>query len=326
VAAHDGGTAFHRVAWLRAAAESLGHRGFALEARDANGTRRGVLPLVHVASPLFGRFLVGVPFASYGGPLGHADAVEALSTHAVALARRLDVSLLELRARRPLAATPSGLEVSTRKLTVTLPLDGGADATFARFPSKLRSQIRRAEKDGVTVRVAPHQVDAFYAVYAHHMRDLGTPALPRAFFEALARGFGDDLLFAIATLDEVPVACGAGFRYGAEFEITWASALRAYNKLSPNMAMYWRLMAHLADAGVQTFNFGRCTADSGTHRFKRQWGGVDEPLPWYQWRASGAPASTPAPGGKFSLAQSAWTRLPLPVANAIGPRIARLLP
>jgi len=326
VARMPDGTAFHRTAWLTAVSQALGHRAFALEARDAAGALTGVLPVVHVASPLFGRFLVAVPFASYGGPLGTPASVHALSARAVELARELGVGLLELRARRPLAEPPPGLDVSTRKLTVTLSLEGGADATFARFPSKLRSQVRRSEKDGVAVRVAPGLVTDFHQVYARHMRDLGTPSLPRRFFEALAHHFGDDMLFAIATIDGTPIACGAGFRYGQEFEITWASALREYNRLSPNMALYWRLMAHLADADVRTFNFGRCTADSGTHRFKRQWGGVDELLSWYQWRADGAPIATPTPGGRFSLAQSVWTRLPLPLANAIGPRLARLLP
>jgi len=70
VAGEADGTAFHRTGWLRAVTDALGHHGFALEARDATGTLVGVLPLVHVASPLFGRFLVAVPFASYGGPLG----------------------------------------------------------------------------------------------------------------------------------------------------------------------------------------------------------------------------------------------------------------
>lgn len=326
VAGHPDGTAFHRLGWLRAVAGTLGHRVWALEARDGAGATRGVLPLAQVRSRLFGNYLVAVPFASYGGPLGDADAAQALAAHAVALTRARGGQLLELRCRRGLTSDLHDFAISARKVTVTLPLDGGAEAVFGRFPSKLRSQVRRSERDGVVVRVAPHQVVPFHAVYSEHMRDLGTPGLPRAFFASLAEQFGDDLLFAIATLDGTPIACGAGFRYGDEFEITWASALRSHSRIAPNMALYWRLMAHLADAGVRTFNFGRCTVDSGTHRFKRQWGGVDEPLPWYQWRTTGAPAATPAPGGRYSLAQSVWTRLPLPVARTVGPWIARLLP
>ncbi len=326
VARSAGGTAFHRVEWLQVMAQTLGHTALALEARDSTGALCAVLPLVRVQSRLFGSYLVAVPFASYGGPVGDPTGVEALAIHAIAEARHRRIALLELRARTPLASTPDRFIVSNRKLTVTLSLEGGAAEVFKRFSAKLRSQVRRSEKDGVTVRVSPQQPAEFHRVYAEHMRDLGTPALPRRFFESLAARYGDDMVFAIASLNGVPIACGAGFRYGEEFEITWASALRAYNKLSPNMAMYWQLMAHLAETGVRTFNFGRCTEGSGTHKFKRQWGGEDEVLHWYQWRAAGAPEATPAAGGRFSLAQAVWTRLPLPVANVVGPRLARLLP
>jgi serine/alanine adding enzyme len=326
VARSEGGTAFHRVEWLQVMAQTLGHAAVALEARDSTGALCAALPLVRVTSRLFGSYLVAVPFASYGGPVGDPAGVDALAIHAITEATRRRAALLELRARTPLATTPNGFVVSNRKLTVTLSLEGGAAEVFKRFSAKLRSQIRRSEKDGVVVRVAPQQPSEFHRVYTEHMRDLGTPALPRRFFESLAARFGDDMLFAIASLNGVPIACGAGFRYRDEFEITWASALRAYNRLSPNMAMYWQLMAHLAESGVRTFNFGRCSADSGTHRFKRQWGGDDEVLHWYQWRAAGAPEATPAPGGRLSLAQALWTRLPLSVANVLGPRLARLLP
>jgi len=327
VASRHEGTAYHRSGWMMAIAETLQHPVWALSVRDpATGALQGVLPLSRVRSRLFGDFMVAVPFASYGGPLGDADAVQTLSAAAIALTDRVGARLLELRTRRPLATVPQGMSVSTRKLTVTLSLEGGAEATFKRFPAKLRSQVRRSEKDGVKVQVAPGLVEPFHAVYSEHMRDLGTPAMPRSFFAALARHFGDDMVFAIATSDGHPIACGAGFRYGREFEIAWASSLRAYNRISPNMAMYWQLMSHLAGSGIEIFNFGRCTEGSGTHRFKAQWGGGDEVLAWYQWSATGGPAATPAPGGKFALAQQVWTRLPLPVTRLMGPWIARRLP
>ncbi len=136
------------------------------------------------------------------------------------------------------------------------------------------------------------------------------------------------MVFSVARLDGCPVASGAGFIYGDEFEITWAASLRRYNRLSPNMAMYWRMIAALADRNIGVFNFGRCTVGSGTHRFKHQWGGSDEVLSWYQWRAPGFAVrdATPAPGGKFAVAQAVWTRLPLSVTRMVGPWLASQLP
>ena len=131
-------------------------------------------------------------------------------------------------------------------------------------------------------------------------------------------------------INETPIACGCGFAWNGEFEITWASALRSHSAISPNMLLYWELMARMGQAGVSLFNFGRCTKDSGTYRFKMQWGGREEPLWWYQLirrpSATGE-ASTPSPDqGVFAIATRVWQRLPMPVANQLGPRIVRFIP
>lgn len=318
-----GVTAFHRAAWLRSVKQALGHRVIALEARTPDGALVGVLPLAQVKSALFGNFLMSVPFASYGGPLGSAEVSQQLADESIAIGRELGCSLLELRGRAPL---PLSLEVSTRKLTVVLPLDGGADAVFKRFDSKLRSQVRRSEREGATVRFGAELLDDFYAVFSQHMRDLGTPSLGREFFKALSTHYGDDMVIAVAYLGDRPIACGAGFFGGGEFEITWASALREFKKISPNMALYWRLMEHVINRGAQAFNFGRCSDGSNTHKFKRQWGGHDELLYWYQWHPGTTPATTPSPGGGYSAAEAIWQRLPVRVTRLLGPHLARLLP
>jgi hypothetical protein len=236
--------------------------------------------------------------------------------------------ILELRSRFDSGEIPD-FEVSHRKITVLLDSSGGSEALWKRLPSKLRSQVRRPQKEEVTVRIGRDQVQPFYEVFAHHMRDLGTPVMPRRFFDAVAEQFGDDALFAVAYHDGKPIACGAGFTWGRdadrEFEITWASALRDYNRISPNMLVYWELMKHVSDNGVSTFNFGRCTPGGNTHKFKTQWGTTDQPLWWYERRAAGA--ATPSEGhGAAARGPEIWKRLPLGVANVLGPRIIRFIP
>jgi hypothetical protein len=157
------------------------------------------------------------------------------------------------------------------------------------------------------------------------MRDLGTPTQPLRFFEAIADSF-PDAWFGCAWLGEKPVACGAGFRWGGEFEMTWASSLYAYNKLAPNMLLYWAFMERAMEQGLTLFNFGRCTLGSGTHRFKCQWGSRDEQLWWYQ-QGRGDTMATPSPDqGAFAWGPRLWRRLPLSVATALGPRIVRYIP
>ena len=320
--AQQGGTHFHRHGWLDVVRRVHGHEVMPLCVRAPDGRLNGVLPLVRVRSLLFGHYLVSMPFVSYGGPLGDDDAIRALVSHAAALADATGAGLLELRSAREL---PVDLAVSHRKITVVLDLAGDPEKVFAGFKAKLRSQVRRPQKEGVTVRFGADQVAPFYDVFAHHMRDLGTPAQPRSWFEALAAAFPGDAWFACAWHGGKPIAGGCGFRWGGEFEITWASALTAYNAMSPNMALYWGFIERAAQEQLAVFNFGRCTPGSGTHRFKQQWGTRDVPLYWYQQARSAA--KTPSPDDSaYSWGPRIWKRLPVGVATALGPRLVRGIP
>lgn len=317
-------TAYHLSAWQRVCAEVLGHETIYLEARNpATSALHGVLPLVRVKSLVFGHFLVSIPFVNYGGPLGSDQAVQSLVQHATMMATRDRVDLLELRSR---VALPIDLAVSHRKVSVLLDLPSSVDALFKSFPGKLRSQVRRPQKEGVTVRMGRDVLPDFFRVFARHMRDLGTPTHSSALFHALAYEFGEDAWVAVAYLNDAPVACGMGFRWHNEFEITWASALREHSRIAPNMLLYWELMQRAVAEGCTVFNFGRCTPDSNTHRFKRQWGGRDETLFWYQQARVGI-AGTPSPdAGAFALGPRIWKHLPLALANRLGPQVVRLIP
>ena len=284
-----------------------------------------MLPLVRVKSLVFGHYLVSMPFLNYGGPLGTDPGIRAVADEACRLADSAGAKLLELRSR---VALPLDLPVSHRKITVVLDLPEGRDPArlWHALGSKLRSQVKRPQKEGLEVRFGPDQVEPFFRIFARHMRDLGTPTQPRALFDALAQRFGDSVWFGCAYFGDQPTAAGCGFRWGDEFEMTWASALSSYKRLAPNMLLYWAFMDRAVREGLRTFNFGRCTPGAGTHHFKRQWGSRDEPLWWYQ-HSTGDIAGTPSPdAGAYALGATVWKHLPLPLATALGPRIVRLIP
>jgi serine/alanine adding enzyme len=318
-----GYTHFHQFQWRKVIERVFGHECVYLAARDSDGSLIGILPLVRVRSVVFGHYLVSMPFVNYGGPLGTDAGVQSLVNEAVALARSGRVRLLELRSRVPLDIS---LGASHRKITVVLDLPDEPDALFQRFDAKLRAQIRRPQKEGVTVEFGAHQVAPFFSVFARHMRDLGTPTQPLALFRAIAEQFPRDCWFACAYLAGKPVAGGCGFRFGDEFEMTWASSLRAYNREAPNMLLYWACMQRAIKDGVKRFNFGRCTPGAGTHRFKMQWGGHEEPLWWYGLGATSG-ATTPSPNDSaFRFGPRVWRRLPEAIATAFGPSIVRYIP
>lgn len=324
VRGQNGWTHYHLYGWRAIMRDVLGHECLYLAARADDGGVIGVLPLVRVKSLIFGHYLVSMPFLNYGGPLGQDDAIRALGDRAILLAKAGGVKLLELRSRKPL---PLAWPVSHRKITVLLDIpQGGAPALWRGLDAKVRSQVRRSQKEDVRVRFGLDQVRPFFQVFSRHMRDLGTPTQPLKLFDAIASVFPQDAWFACAYLDEQPIAVGCGFRWGVELEITWASSLLEHKRIAPNMLLYWSLMERAATEGVRVFNFGRCTPDSGTHQFKRQWGTRDESLWWYEFAAVPG-TTTPSPtDSSYAWGPRLWRRLPPALARAIGPRIVRYLP
>jgi FemAB-related protein (PEP-CTERM system-associated) len=322
-ATQKGYTHFHKIRWRTVIERVFGHECVYLAARDRAGKLVGILPLVRVRSMVFGHYLVSMPFVNYGGPIGTDSAVRALVEKAVAVARRDRVKLLEMRSS---VEIDTRLHASHRKITVILDLPQAPEALFNRFSAKLRSQIRRPQKEGVTVSFGREQLEPFFSVFARHMRDLGTPTQSLAFFREIANQFPDDCWIACAYLAGQPVAGGLGFRFGDEFEITWASSLREYNRQAPNMLIYWAFMERAIAEGVTRFNFGRCTRGAGTHRFKMQWGGREEQLWWYGLAASDGVTTPSAKDGPFRWGPRIWRRLPASLATKVGPSIVRCIP
>lgn len=319
-----GWTHYHLHGWGRVIREVHGHPCLRLAARDEDDRLAGVLPLVRVKSPLFGHFLVSMPYLNYGGPLGEAAAVRDLTRAAGHLARGEDADLLELRSRVEL---PVELPASHRKVGVLLdlPESGDPEELWEGFDSGVRNQVRKPKKKGAEVRFGPDQLGPFFEVFSRHMRDLGTPTQPRALFEAIHQTFPDDVWFGCAWLDGRPVACGAGLRWDGEFEMVWASALFEYRSTAANMLLYWRFIERAVEEGLETFNFGRCTPGSGTHNFKQQWGTRDETLWWHQQTED--LEATPSPeDDAYAWGPEIWRRLPLGVANRLGPRVVRYIP
>jgi serine/alanine adding enzyme len=324
VRSQRGWTHFHLYDWKRVIENVFGHECLYLGACDDGGRLNGALPLVRVRSRVFGHYLVSMPFLNYGGPLGTSAAVRRLTDHATQLALESGAGLLELRSTVELDVP---LPVSHRKITMLLDLPQNDPAQlWDGFKAKLRSQIRRPQKEGVAVRFGLEQLDGFFHVFSRHMRDLGTPTQPRRLFQEIADAFPESVWFGCAYLADEVVAAGCGFQWNGEFEMTWAASLVEYNRIAPNMLLYWGFMEQAVQQGLSTFNFGRCTPGSGTHRFKRQWGARDVPLWWYQYHRHGE-ASTPSPDdARYSWGPRIWKHLPLRVANAAGPLIVRFIP
>ena len=325
VTAHSAATGYHRWAWREVFARGLGHSTHYLIAR-AGSSVVGVLPLVEIRSRLFGRALSSLPYVNYGGLLTSIPAAaEALLDAATRLAetRRLDYIVL-----RHIERQLPHLPVRSHKVTMLLDLQATSDAMWIALDKKVRNQIRKAEKSGLTcISGGAELLDHFYSIFARNMRDLGTPVYGRRLFAAILGQLSDDARLHIVYLGTEPIACGLSYGYGDTVEVPSASSLREHRALCPNHLMYWTIIQQAIATGHTCFDFGRSTPDDGTYAFKEQWGARAVPLHW-EYRLIGG-AELPEEdrhSPRYQARIEAWKKLPVPVATMLGPRIARLLP
>jgi len=193
---------------------------------------------------------------------------------------------------------------------------------------KVRNQIRKAEKSQlVGHRGGAELIPEFYSVFARNMRDLGTPVYARQFFEQVLRAFPDRARIVVVRLKDKPVAAALTYRTNTTVEVPWASSIREFNSLCPNHLLYWTVIQAAVAEGCEALDFGRSTPNEGTYKFKEQWGASPVQLHWEYCLPEGAPLPDQSPKNpKFRFAIAAWKNCPLWLANAIGPRIVKLLP
>jgi FemAB-related protein (PEP-CTERM system-associated) len=316
----------HRSAWKRIIEASFGHRTYYLVSELEDGSIGGVFPMVRLRSRLFGDFLVSVPFLNYGGPCACTEGgFRELMAAGASTAAELGLQHLEIRTE---TAADHGLAIKSAKVSMRLEVPGDPDTLWKGLGSKLRSQVKRAQQERMTVTIGrEEELDGFYEVFAENMRDLGTPVYARSFFAAILQGLPDATWICCVRLAGRPVAAGFLMAFREMIEIPWASSLRRFNRLGPNMLLYWSVLQFACERGFRVFDFGRSSPDSGTFRFKAQWGAAPVPLYWHYWLRDGGPLPDLSPRNpKMQLAIRAWQHLPVAVTKIIGPPIVKNLP
>jgi FemAB-related protein (PEP-CTERM system-associated) len=286
----------------------------------------GVLPLVFFRSRVFGRFTVSMPFLNYGGVLANDHEIEqALLSRAVEETGRRGGSHLELRHTQQ---TFPDLAARRHKVAMNLRLEDTVERQWEQLDRKVRNQVRKGEKSGLTAEEGGLELlDAFYRVFAHNMRDLGTPVYGIRFFREVLTAFPESTQVFVVRSGDRPVAASLVHWHDRSIEVPWASAIREFNPLCANVFLYWQMLQFAVERGFHTFDFGRSTPNEGTFHFKRQWGAEPCELVWEYWTAPGKPLPDLNPANpKFDLAIRTWQRLPLPIATTLGPHIVRNIP
>jgi len=320
------GSFFHLSAWARVIARSFGHTThYALAEQD--GAVVGVLPLVRMKTLLFGDVLASTPYCVYGGAIAATpEGGAALDAHALELQAKLRAPCLEYR--RLGAADPGWVERPALYYTFRKPiaaLTGSDDKDLtANIPRKQRAEVRKGLKRGLETRT-DRDVETLFRIYAESVRNLGSPVFPRRYFRALLEAFPEESDVTTVWHDGQAVSSVLSFHFKKEVLPYYGGGTRRARGLAAADVMYWEVMRRAArDRGATMFDFGRSKADTGAFAFKKNWGFEPEQLHYCYRLAPGAKVPDNNPNNpKYRYFISAWKRLPLPVANAIGPHLVR---
>jgi FemAB-related protein (PEP-CTERM system-associated) len=316
-------TFFHRCGWQKVLRQVFRHDTYYLYAQ-VDGRIQGVLPLAHVNSLLFGNALVSLPFAVYAGVAALSDeAAQALEQQAQQVARQLGVAHLELRHIQPRHTDwpRQDLYVTFRK-----PILVDEEANMLAIPRKQRAMVRKGIKNGLRADI-DDGVDRFFALYADNVHRHGTPALPVRYFKALREEFGADCeVLTVSAQDGRPLSSVLSFYFRDEVLPYYAGDDLAARELAANDFKYWELMRRACARGLKTFDYGRSKQGTGPYAFKKNWGFEPTPLHYeYQlYKRAAVPQNNPA-NAKYKLMIETWRRLPLGVANWLGPHVVRNL-
>jgi FemAB-related protein (PEP-CTERM system-associated) len=326
VAAHPQGTPFHRPAWLAAVEQGTGNPALVLMA-ERLGEIVGLLPLNAIHSPIFGRLLASTGFAVDGGLLIE-DA--ATGDELLAAAERLALShscpTIELRGG-PVSDRRPGWTLRTQShCGFVAPLAADDEAQLTAVPRKQRAEVRKslANDFAIEVGTTPEDRAAHYSVYAESVRNLGTPVFPRGLFDAVLDAFGGDADILTVRHEGRAIASVLSLYWRGAVMPYWGGGTLDARRLRANDRMYYELMLHARRRGCDRFDFGRSKTESGAYHFKRNWGFSPEPLSYAVWTAPGCETRDADPtSAKHKLQIALWQKLPLPVANRLGPVIAR---
>ena len=319
VRAHEAGSVFHLPQWSAAVERGTGQRAHYLIAEE-NGSVRGVLPLSEIRSRLFGNALVSAGFATGGGVLAdHGHAARALAGAAWDLALALGCGTAELRG----GDVPAGWQASEGVYAAfSRDLPGNPEALLESIPRRQRAEVRRAlgfslETSAGTDR---RHRDAHYRVYSESVRNLGTPVFPRFLFEAALDAFGEEADIVIVWKDGRPLAALLNFYFKGVCQPVWGGGTRAARHWRANDLVYYEVMRRAILRGCTRADFGRSKLGTGPHARKRIWGFAEAPLV-YAVRGRSREVNPLDP--RYRLQVAAWQRLPLLIANRLGPLIAR---
>ncbi len=330
VAHNDKANVFHDLGWKNVVQQTFGLRSYYLYAQ-AGDKVCGVLPLFLNKNVFFGTSLVSVPFGVYGGICADNEQAERLLLEeAKVIAKNENAGYVEFRNLKP-----GSVELPTKDLYMAFILDlpDDAEEVWKSMRKRNRNILRKGIKSGLQLYKTPehgkideHEFNCFYELFARTQQALGTPVLPRKFFNHLITEFGSQVSIFSATYEGKIISSLWVFFFKDMVSPYYIGYDQRYLKYAPNNWILWEAIKYSCEHGYRYYDLGRSRQGSGSFSFKKHWGIEPQPL-YYQYylnTETEIPNISPS-NPKFDLAKRIWTKLPSGVAKTLGPRLVKYL-
>src|SRR3989339_55933 len=333
---HPKGISYQLFEWKEAVEAAYGFKGIYLISGNGNKIS-GILPLIRVNLPFISGSLVSLPYCDAAGPLADSPEIEhQLISEASRTARTINIRRVSIRSTLPLAELDPETTINKNKVRMLLSLPDSSEKLLSSFKAKLRSQVKKPFKDGLTVQSGGSELlNEFYRLFSENMRDLGSPVHSRSWIkQILCRFKNKAVLFIVKMPDQTPAAGGILLCHPRAVSVPWASSLRRFNSWNPNMMLYWAFLKFASDNKYPFFDFGRSTPGEGTFGFKKQWGATPSPLHWANFETAVNQTQIIQPLTKIDIseisekrkfAESIIMKMPFPVFKVFGKMTRRYI-
>ena len=294
VDSHPDGNVFHTSGWARVLLGTYKYRPLYHVRRDDSGAIRSAVALMQVDGRLTTRRLVGLPFSDVCPPLlestgEDAELLSVVSGAAVAAG----ASHVELRGPGAVPLDSAGFGAGQAFYQHIIPITASAEETAKGFHSSARRAIRKAEREGLSVREANSLDDMreFYRLTVLTRKKHGLLPQPWRFFASVHRhmieaGAGHLLL---ADFEGRPIAGDLLLRFRDQMVYKFNASDPRFLNLRPNNILLWQAIRLSASLGCRSLDLGRCDTDNeGLRRFKLLWGSDEKTLRYYTHAVAGA--------------------------------------
>ena len=282
-----------------------------------NNEIKGILPLFIIKKKL-----ISLPFSTKAGIIASPEAADLLIQKAKEITKEKKLDYLELRQEHNFN---TDLQTKDCYYTLKLKLEEPS-IMFQSFRRDVKRKIKKAQESNIEIVKGHEYLDDFYKIFSYNMHKLGTPVDDYNLFKKLLDEFPKSTNIYIAKLNKKPIATIFMLYFNKTAESFWASSYPKYNSIGVNRLIYWQAIQDAYDQDYTCFDFGRSVLDEGTYNFKIAWNTIPLQLNYKYFVNKGSIPDITKKNFKRKLFAFSWKKLPLFLANKIGPKIRRQFP